>query len=147
MGVAGARSQDCHRRDRVGGPGRRSRHRLRHRTLAPPAGRITRRALVTRTELSRLTGLSTSALATPYSQRHDSGQPELAHRDGRSVYFNEADVLAWHYARRSSEEHPIPGRLNPRLDKNEVPDQQYPVAHLSAIPAGAVWPRGIGSIG
>lgn len=70
---------------------------------APPAERITRdgRVLVTRVELSRLTGLSVSALATLYSQRAGSGHPEVSHRDGRTLYFDEADALEWHQARRA----------------------------------------------
>lgn len=74
-----------------------------HWAQAPPKGRITHdgRALVTRVELSRLTGLSVSALAALYSQRAGSGHPAASHRDGRTLYFDEADALAWAQKRRA----------------------------------------------
>ena len=57
------------------------------------------RALVTRAELARLTGLSEAALRHLYADRAATGHPEVAHRDRRHVYFDERASLDWHATR------------------------------------------------
>lgn len=78
-----------------------ARHQLQP---APPPARIERegRSLITRAELARITGLSEATLTALYSHRTDSGHPEIAHRDRRWLYFDEADALAWHQRRQSA---------------------------------------------
>lgn len=87
---------------------------------APPPARIVRdgRALITRAELSRQTGLSSSALAGLYSRRADTGHPEAARRDGAWLYFDEAGTLAWHAARNARKTATLTA-----VDRNGDPDE------------------------
>jgi predicted DNA-binding transcriptional regulator AlpA len=74
-----------------------------HRRVEP-GDRIARdgRTLVNRVEVGRLTGLSQPALHALYARRATSGHPEPAYRDGRRLYFDEAEVVAWDQARRAA---------------------------------------------
>ncbi len=81
-----------------------------------PPPRIVRRgrALVTRAELARLTGLSEAALRDIYANRAITGHPEVVHRDRRNLYFDEHVSLAWHTARLASRRTPAERGRAPR---------------------------------
>jgi hypothetical protein len=60
-----------------------------------------RRVLITRAQLARLSGLSTSTLAVLYVNREDNGHPPAVYRDPAHgvLYFDEIDALRWHRSR------------------------------------------------
>jgi hypothetical protein len=69
------------------------------RRRANPQARIIRdgRTLVNRAELARMIGVGEQHLASLYAQRARTGHPEAVLREGRSLYFDEADCREWHH--------------------------------------------------
>lgn len=64
---------------------------------APTPDRIVRdgRTLITRAEAARLCRFAESHLLALYAQRAETGHPEVVHREGRRVYFDEVAMRAF----------------------------------------------------
>jgi predicted DNA-binding transcriptional regulator AlpA len=97
------------------------------------------RALLSRAELARRLNMREQTLADLYAARETSGHPQAVHREGRRLYWDEAEAVAWAQEREAAKK----ATLTP-VDRSGEPDELVDAEEAARI-LGYASPRTITS--